>query len=64
MDTIWWYAAGTIYLAILMVLVRPNSKASATITTLGNALTDLVKTATAYKTPVVANDASRSNAAS
>jgi hypothetical protein len=42
----WEFLTGTLYVAILYVLVRPGSAGAAAVKTLGDGLTVIVKTAT------------------
>jgi len=46
--TIQQFGAGVLYIAIIYMLVRPGSPASASVVALGDALQDLVKGATGY----------------
>lgn len=46
-DTAWSFVAGVLIIAILVVLVRPGSKASTAVNDLSHALQSLVKTAVA-----------------
>lgn len=41
----WYFLLGLIYIAILVVLVRPNSPASSAVASLSNGLSSLVTTA-------------------
>jgi hypothetical protein len=47
-DSAWAIVIGAIYIAIVMMLVRPNSKGPAIINTIFAALSDLVKGSTGY----------------
>lgn len=42
-DQIVWFIVAVIYLAILYTLVRPGSKGTVLVTTIGNTLSDLVR---------------------
>ena len=42
-DQIVWFIVAVIYLAILYSLVRPGSKGTALVSTIGNTLSDLVR---------------------
>lgn len=46
--TVWAIGIGSVYVAIIMMLVRPNSKGPAIINNLFNAMTDLVKGSTGF----------------
>lgn len=47
-DSIWYVLIGVIYLAILMLLVRPSSKGPAIITQVFDALASLLKGTTGF----------------
>lgn len=47
-DSAWAIVIGAIYIAIVMMLVRPNSKGPAIINQVFGALSDLVKGSTGY----------------
>jgi len=44
----WYFVIGIIYIAILVVLVKPGSGAAAAVTTLSDGLATLVATASGY----------------
>jgi len=44
----WYFVIGLIYIAILVVLVRPGSGAANAVTTLGDGLASLVAVASGY----------------
>jgi hypothetical protein len=48
-DTAWAIVIGAVYIAIVMMLVRPSSKGPAIINTIFAALSDLVKGSTGYQ---------------
>jgi hypothetical protein len=57
-DTFWQVLTGAIILAIIFMLVRPNSPAASAVASVSGALTALVTTATGVAGPTVNNQGS------
>jgi hypothetical protein len=48
---LWYFILGIIYIALLVLLVKPGSNAGTAVKSLSNGLSDLIRTAVGGNTP-------------